>query len=83
MSVPQSLEERIKKEAIYLVEKRATIRQTAKAFKLSKSLVHRDLNINLKQIDQKLYEEVRKVLDYNFSQRAVRGGEATKQKYKK
>ena len=83
MSVPQTLEERVKKEAIYLVENRATIRQTAKVFKLSKSLVHRDLDIKLKQIDKKLYEEVRKVLDYNFSQRAIRGGEASRRRYKK
>ena len=79
----QKLSERIISEAIYIVENNTTIRQTDKKFGTSKSTVHKDITKKLKKIDEKLYNEVRKVLDYNISQRAIRGGRAAKKKYKK
>ena len=75
--------------AIYIIENKATTRQTAEAFKISKSTVHKDVTKNLFESHQRivngidLYEEVRKVLDYNTSQKAIRGGLARVKKYKK
>lgn len=77
------LDERVKKVAEYIIEKKVTIRQTANRFKISKSTVHKDVTERLWNIDRSLYEEVRKILDFNKSQRAIRGGLATKRKYKK
>lgn len=77
------LDERVKKAAEYIIEKKVTIRQTANRFKISKSTVHKDVTERLWNIDRSLYEEVRKILDFNKSQRAIRGGLATKRKYKK
>lgn len=77
------LVERAKEVAAYIVITRATIRQTAKMFKVSKSTVHKDVTERLWNIDKDLYEKVREVLDFNMDQRAIRGGMATKKKYKK
>lgn len=77
------IKERILEEARYTIEKGATVRQTAKVFLLSKSSVHKDLTERLKLIDKNLYLEVRKVLKINLSERHIRGGIATKNKYLK
>ena len=76
-------QERILKEAWYLVENNATIRQTADKFGLSKSCVHEDMTRKLQKLHYQLYLEVRKVLNYNISVRAYRGGMASKRKDKK
>lgn len=78
-----SLDNRVKAIAVYIIENRATIRQVAKRFKISKSTVHRDVTKCLWNIDRSLYKKVREVLDFNISQRARRGGMATRRKYKK
>lgn len=77
------LKQRILEEARYIVETKATVRLTAKVFLSSKSTVHKDVTERLREIDEKLYEEVRKVLELNLSERHIRGGLATKQKYLK
>lgn len=79
----QELSQRVKDEAMYIVENRVTIRRTAKKFGISKTTVHKDVTDRLKEIDGKLYNKVRKILDYNITQRAIRGGMATRKKYKK
>ncbi len=66
----------------YIVDHCATVRSTAGHFLISKSTVHKDVTVHLKGIDQALYEEVREVLEKNKSERHLRGGAATKQKYK-
>ena len=66
----------------YIVDHSATVRSTAGHFLISKSTVHKDVTVNLKGIDRGLYEEVREVLEKNKSERHLRGGAATKQKYK-
>ena len=58
-----------------------TVRATAKIYGLGKSTVHKDVTHRLKIIDFALYEQVKRVLDVNFSVRHVRGGEATRKKY--
>ena len=73
----------ILEEAEFIAETGATVRATAKIFLSSKSTVHKDVTERLQLIDKELYKRVRKVLDKNLSERHIRGGEATKRKYKK
>ena len=77
------LNERIKQEAEYIVKTGSTVRATAKVFGVSKSTVHKDVSDRLFIIDRKLYYKVKDVLDVNLSERHIRGGEATKLKYKR
>ena len=73
--------ERVLEIANYIYETKATVRQAAKVFGVSKSTVHKDVTKRLQKIDQNLADKVRKVLDYNKSERHYRGGEATRKKY--
>ena len=77
------IEERAVEIAYYIIENNATVRQTAKAFGISKSTVHKDVTERLTQINQLLAVQARQVLDVNKSERHIRGGLATKQKYLK
>lgn len=78
-------DERLSQRAInlanYMIENKSTVRQAAKMFGVSKSTVHKDLTERLEDIDSSLAIEVRKVLDLNKSERHIRGGMATKEKY--
>ena len=75
------IEERAVDLANYIIETRATVRQTAKKFGISKSTVHKDVTERLIQINPILASEARKVLDVIKSQRHIRGGMATREKY--
>ena len=75
------IEERAMEIANYIIENNATVRQTAKAFGISKSTAHKDVAERLAQINPTLAAEARKVLDVNKSERHIRGGMATKEKY--
>lgn len=75
------IEERAIEIANYIVEEKATVRQTAKKFGVSKSTVHKDVTERLLQINPSLAREARKVLDTNKSERHIRGGMATREKY--
>jgi len=75
------IEERAIEIANYIVEEKATVRQTAKKFGVSKSTVHKDVTDRLLQINASLAREARKVLDTNKSERHIRGGMATREKY--
>ena len=75
------IEERAIEIANYIIENNATVRQTAKAFGISKSTVHKDVAERLLKINPSLAEEARKVLDVNKQERHLRGGMATKEKY--
>ena len=75
------IEERAVKMAPYIVDCGATVRQTAKAFGISKSTVHKDVTQRLVHINPTLATQARKVLDVNKSERHIRGGLATKEKY--
>lgn len=77
------ISERVIKEAEYLINTSSTVRTTAKHFNISKSSVHKDLTERLADIDAELLQKVRKVLDINLSERHIRGGIATKNKYLK
>ena len=76
------MQERAKLLGSYIAETKATVRQTARAFAVSKSTVHADVTRRLRRIDRDLYEQVRAVLDENKRERHIRGGNATKEKYK-
>lgn len=77
------ISERVISLAEYIIETKATVRSTAKKFGISKSTVHKDVAFRLKSLDTRLFEEARKVLDNNRETRHIRGGNATKEKYKK
>lgn len=77
------IKERIIEEGRYMVEHNATVRQTAKVFRISKSSVHKDVSERLKKVDKTLYKNVQKVLSVNLAERHIRGGLATKNKYLK
>ncbi len=67
--------------AQYIIETGATVRATAKVFKISKSTVHKDVAQRLKRIDARLYSQAKQVLETNKAQRHIRGGLATRRKY--
>lgn len=75
------IEERAVSIANYIIDNNATVRQTAKEFGVSKSTVHKDCTERLMQINPALAKQARKVLDVNKSERHIRGGLATKEKY--
>ncbi len=77
-----NIEERAVELARYIIENRATVRAAARHFGISKSTVHKDLSERLQRVDEGLYLQVKEILDYNKSQRHIRGGLATRKKYK-
>ncbi len=74
-------EERVLKEASYMVETKQTVREVAKRFCVSKSTVHKDLRERLQSLDYDLYLQVDEILNYHAEVRHLRGGESTKKKY--
>lgn len=75
------IEERALAVANYIIESKATVRQTARKFGISKSTVHKDVTDRLSQINPNLETEVRQVLNLNKAERHIRGGMATREKY--
>ena len=75
------IEERAVKTAEYIIETKATVRQTARKFGVSKSTVHKDVSERLKKINPKLYRQVKELMDTNKQERHIRGGLATREKY--
>jgi putative DeoR family transcriptional regulator (stage III sporulation protein D) len=67
---------------LYIVENNATVRATAQRFGISKSTVHKDVTQTLKNTNKSLYLDVKSVLEKNKEERHLRGGEATKKKYR-
>lgn len=76
------LEDRAEVLGEYIIDTGATVRATAKVFKISKSTVHKDVTERLKLKDPILYKKVKKILEINKSERHIRGGLATRKKYK-
>jgi putative DeoR family transcriptional regulator (stage III sporulation protein D) len=77
-----NIEERACEVAAYIIETKATVRAAAKKFGISKSTVHKDLSERLRFYNQALYAAVKEVLDENKAERHLRGGMATRRKYK-
>ena len=77
-----SLEDRARELAVYIIETGATVRAAAKHFHISKSTVHKDLSQRLPLVSPLLHQQVRLILDRNKQERHIRGGMATRKKYK-
>lgn len=76
------IDRRIRDETLYIIENNATVRAAAARFGVSKSTVHKDLTERLERIDRMLWTQVRAVLEQNKAERHIRGGLATRRKYK-
>ena len=77
-----AVEERAVELGEYIIENNATVRAAAGKFHISKSTVHKDVSDRLKVVNPQLYGRVRQVLDVNKAQRHIRGGVATREKYR-
>ena len=82
MFLKDYIEERVLEVAQYIIYSRATIRKTAKVFGVSKSTIHKDMTERLPKINPDIAEEAKSILDLNKAERHIRGGKATKLKYK-
>ena len=80
--MPDTMEQRACELAVYIIETGATVRAAARHFGISKSTVHKDLVQRLPQYNPILFSQVRKILETNKAQRHIRGGLATRRKYK-
>lgn len=76
------IQKRVLEICHHILETKATVRQAAEVFGVSKSTVHKDMTERLPSLNKELAQQVKKVLDHNKSQRHLRGGEATRRKYK-
>ena len=83
LSLQDFMEKRACDLAVYIIEHRTTIRAAAKVFGISKSTVHKDLTERLKRCNHGLYLQVKQILEVNKAERHIRGGNATRNKYKK
>ena len=78
----ESMEKRACELAVYVIEPGATVRAAARHFGISKSTVHKDLTQRLRCSNYALYLQAREVLEENKRERHIRGGMATRRKYK-
>ncbi|MBQ2959753.1 MAG: sporulation transcriptional regulator SpoIIID [Oscillospiraceae bacterium] len=77
-----NIEQRACDLAVFIIENKATVRSAAKHFGISKSTVHKDLTERLPRLNPSLFRQVRELLDINKAERHIRGGLATRRKYK-
>ena len=78
----ETVEERAVELGLYILENRATVRKAAKKYGISKSTVHKDIAQRLEKINPALFQSVRQILDINKQERHIRGGMATRRKYR-
>lgn len=78
-----NLNDRVLKETKYILETNKTVREVASEFNVSKSTVHKDLQERLPKINKELYDKVQVLMQQHLDERHIRGGESTKNKYKK
>ncbi|MBE6140099.1 MAG: stage III sporulation protein D [Firmicutes bacterium] len=79
----QIIKNRVLKEANEMLKTKQTIRNIALKYKISKSTVHKDLSERLKKIDLLKYKKIKLIIEEHLKYRHLKGGEVTKQKYKK
>lgn len=77
-----NMEERAERLALYIIENRTTVRAAAQKFGISKSTVHKDISERLPLFNRPLYLQAKEILDINKAQRHIRGGIATRKKYR-
>jgi putative DeoR family transcriptional regulator (stage III sporulation protein D) len=80
--VQTDIDQRVRDLAVYLLEQKTTVRAAAQRFGVSKSTVHKDLTERLPRLSPGLFAQVRQLLEWNKAQRHIRGGLATRRKYK-
>ena len=78
-----TVEERAVELGEYILEHHTTVRAAAKRFHVSKSTVHKDVTGRLREVNPPLYSQVQEVLAVNNAQRHIRGGQATREKYRR
>lgn len=78
----ENIEQRACDLAVYIIDNQSTVRAAAKEFGISKSTVHKDLSERLVHYNRALYLQVKAVLDQNKAERHIRGGMATRKKYR-
>ncbi|HUW63992.1 MAG TPA: sporulation transcriptional regulator SpoIIID [Spirochaetia bacterium] len=76
------IQKRVLDICAYILDTQATVRQAAQVFEVSKSTVHKDMTERLPSLNKKLSGEVKKILEFNKAERHLRGGEATRRKYR-
>ncbi|KJS15143.1 MAG: stage III sporulation protein D [Peptococcaceae bacterium BRH_c4b] len=76
------IQKRVLDICAYILETQSTVRQAANVFKVSKSTVHKDMTERLPSLNKEMAREIKAVLEYNKAERHLRGGEATRKKYK-
>jgi len=76
-----AIDKRVLIFAEYMLEHKCTVRATAKRFGFSKSTVHKDISVRLKDINYEMHKEISLLLNENLKDRHIRGGNATRQKY--
>lgn len=79
----QDIQDRCMRLGQYIARTGATVRQTAECFGMSKSSVHKDVHERLRSIHPGLYAEVREILDYHHAVRHLRGGAATRMRWRR
>lgn len=79
----KNIKNRVQNLANHIILTHQTVRQTACVYGISKSTVHNDVSCRLKNVDFLLYERVKKILEKNFEEKHIRGGESTRKKYLK
>ena len=78
-----SIQKRVINVAEYILKNKTTVRATAKVYNVSKSTIHNDIQKRLIKLNKSYYYDVVKILQFNFDQKHLRGGRATKEKYSK
>lgn len=78
----ESIDERAIEVALYIIEHKTTVRAAAKQFGISKSTVHKDITQRLERLNPTLFAQARELLDLNKAERHIRGGLATRKKYR-
>jgi putative DeoR family transcriptional regulator (stage III sporulation protein D) len=76
------IQKRVLDICAYILETKATVRHTAQIFQVSKSTVHKDMTERLPSLNKQLASRIKSILEYNKAERHLRGGEATRRKYK-
>lgn len=76
------IEKRVLEVSNYIIKSSSTVRQTASVFGVSKSTIHKDITERLPEINGARAKEVREILEVNKAERHLRGGEATRKKYR-
>lgn len=79
----EAIRRRVLYQARIMLDNQITVREVAKIIGLSKSTIHKDLTEKLKMIDENLFDEITKLLEYNKNIRHIRGGQKTKEKYER